>query len=682
MIGRTFTDGENQPGVNRVIVLSYKFWRDHFGSDPSIVGRDITLDSRAYLVTGVMPEWFAFPSWAKLWVPLGWTDQDRAIRGNHNYMAVARLKNGVSIQQANAELSAISARLEQQYPADDEGWGAIAVPLRENMVSDVRTALLVLLGAVGFVLLIACANVANLVLAKILARRKEIAVRCALGASRTAILRNILSETLLISISGGLIGLLLAQLSLQLTLKFVADQLPRSVEVRLDAEVLLFTLLVSLLAGVLAGLVPSVRFTRGDVIVALKQGESRGSSNSGGVARNALVTCEVALSLVLLIGAGLMVRTLLELQSVRPGFDSSNVLTMSISVPREKFSSPAGEVGFFQQVLEHVRAVPGVDSAGTIDSLPLSGDGGSHQPFSIEGRPVLPMAEQPEVDVRLISPGYMRTMHIPVIHGRDITDADVAGRPGVALISEALAKRYWPNEDPIGRHLTLTFSPDVPREVVGIVGDTKLDSLDETRPVDTIYTAFAQLTVSPGETWRSFGETLTVRTQTDPHGEIAAVTATVHQVGPDVPVTEVLSMDDVIARSITSQRFTLDLLAAFAGLALLLAAVGIYGVLSYTVRRRVREIGIRMALGASPSDVLKMVVSSGMKPILIGIVIGLVAAVGLSGLVRSLVFGIRPTDPLTFGVVALLLVLVGVLANAVPAYRATRIEPVRTLREE
>jgi putative ABC transport system permease protein len=679
LLGRTFSEDEDHPD-SHVILLGYKLWRDRFGSDPSIVGQDISVNSQRYTVLGVMPEKFLLPSFAKAWVPLGWSDAERAIRGNHNYMVIARLKPGVQIQQAKAELGTISTHLEQQYPEDDKGWGATLVPLHEDLVGGVRTALLVLLGAVAFVLLIACANVANLVLARTLARGKEMAIRNALGASRVALLRHILAETLLLSVLGGMLGLLLARVGVDASMKLLADRLPKFVEVTLDSQVLGFTLLLSIAAGVLAGLVPSLRFSRVDVNEVLKQG-TRGTSDSGGKTRNLLVVCEVALSLVLLIGAGLMMRTLSELRNVRSGFDSSNVLTMNVAVPRDRFPSPSSQASFFQETLQRVRAVPGVEEAGAIDDLPLNG-GGSHQPFSIEGRPVPPMADQPEVDVRVISPGYLRAMRVPIIRGRDFAESDAAGRPGVALISEALARRFWPNEDPLGKHLTLTFFPGIPREVVGIVGDVKVDSLDETRPVDTIYMAANQLTPPVGQTWQSFGLTLTVRTKSDPHNAISAVTEAVHQVAPDIPVTDVLSMEDVIAQSMSPQRFNLLLLTAFAGLALLLAAVGIYGVLSYTVRRRVREIGIRMALGASHSDVLRLVVGDGMKPILIGVAIGLAAALALSRLVASLVFGVRPTDPLTFTVVALLLVAVGIVANTLPAYRATRIEPVRALREE
>jgi putative ABC transport system permease protein len=679
LLGRTFTRDDDHPNP-RTILLSYRLWRDRFASAPGIVGRDIAVNSQNYTVVGVMPEKFRLPDFAKAWVPLGWTDADRAVRGNHNYNVIARLKPQTTIDQAKSDLAAISSRLEQQYPEDDKGWGATAIPLHEQMIGDVRTALLVLLGAVAFVLLIACANVANLVLAKTLARGREMAIRSALGAGRMVLLRHILVETLVLSVTGGLLGLMLARAVIALSVKLLADRLPAFMEVTLDAQVLAYTLLLAIAAGVLAGLFPSLRFSRVDVNEALKQG-SRGGTDAGGKTRNLLVVAEVALSLVLLIGAGLMIRTLWQLRDVRPGFDSSSVLTMNVSIPRGRFATASGEINFFRDVLQRVKALPGIEEAGAIDSLPLDG-GGSHQPFSIEGRPVLPMADQPEVDVRVISAGYLRTMHVPVIRGRDFEEADAAGRPGVVLISDALAHRFFPNEDPIGKHLTLTFFADAPREIVGIIGNVKTDQLNETRPVDTIYMAANQLGPSTGEAWDSFPLSLAVRRKSDPHAAANAVTAAIHEVGPDIPVTDVLSMDDVIAQSMSSQRFNMLLLAAFAGLALLLAAVGIYGVLSYTVRRRVREIGIRMALGASQSDILRLVVSDGMKPILLGVALGVVAAIALSRLVASLLFGVPPTDPLTFAVVATLLVVVGIAANTVPAYRATKVEPTQTLREE
>src|SRR6267378_559249 len=681
-LGRTFSPDENRPGQGHVVLLGYKFWRDHLASDPSIVGRDVTLDGEHYSIAGVMPDKFQFPNWAQVWVPLAWTGQNRAVRGNHNYLVIARLKRAVDIRQAQAELSAVSTRLEQLYPEDNKGWGATILPLREQLVGDVRPALLVLLGAVAFVLLIACANVANLVLAKTLARRREIAIRTALGATRLTVLRQILSETVLLSVAGGALGLFLARFGITLIVKVLGDKIPHFMEITLDTQVLAFTLLLSVVAGILAGLIPSLRFTRTDVNEALKQGQSRGSSDSSGSkTRGLLVVSEVALSLVLLIGAGLMIRSLLQLSSVQPGFDPNNVLTARLTVPGTKFSSPAAQISFYDQVLRQVRATPGVESAGLIDSLPID-DGGSHQPVAVEGQPVVPMADQPEVDVRLISPGYLHAMRIPVLRGRDLSDADAAGRPPVVFISESMAKRFWPNENPIGKHITLTFFPGVVREVAGVVGDVKQDSLDQTRPVETLYWPLGQLTVPPSETWRSLGMSLAVRTSADPSSVISGVTSAVHQVDPQTPAVGVVTMEGLISASLSPQRFNVLLLGAFAGLALVLAAVGIYSVLSYSVRRRVREIGIRMALGATPSDVLQMVVADGMKPILLGVALGLAAAFALSRVVTSLIYGVRATDPLTFAGVALLLVAVGLLATILPAYRATRVEPVRTLREE
>jgi len=682
VLGRTFSPDEDRPGQGNVVMLGNKLWRDHFASDPTIVGRNVLLNSQTYTVIGVMPPKFKFPDWADLWVPMAWSDERRAVRGNHNYMVIGRLKPEVSVAQAKEDLGAISARLEQQYPEDDKGWGATLLPLREQLVGDVRPALLVLLGAVAFVLLIACANVANLVLAKTLARKKEIAIRTSLGASRAVVLRQILAETLILSISGAAFGLVLARFGIALMEKFLADQLPSSVEITLDTQVLAFTLFLALFAGILAGLLPAVRFTRTDVYEALKQGQSRGSSDSSGnKTRGLLVVSEVALSLVLLVGAGLMLRTLLQLSSVRPGFDPNNVLTAALPVPGTRFSTPAAEARFCGQLLEQLRATPGVLSAALIDSLPLDG-GGSHQPIAVEGQPIVPMADQPEIDVRVISPGYLNTMRIPLLRGRDLNDADVVGRPLVVLVSESVARRFWPNDNPIGKHVTLTFSGRAAREVVGVVGDVKEDSLGQTRPVEALYWPLSQMTAQPGETWRAFGMSLAVRTSADPASAASAVTAAVHRVDSQLPVEHVVSMEGLVSASLFSQRFNVLLLGAFAGLALVLAAVGIYGVLSCTVRRRVREIGIRMALGASHSDVLRLVVADGMKPILLGVALGLAAALALSRVVASLIFGVRATDPLTFAAVALLLVAVGLLATVLPAYRATRVEPVSILREE
>ena len=684
LLGRTFTSDEEHSGHNHVLILGYALWKSSFGSNPRIVGSSIKLDDQPYTVVGVMPPNFKFPDWAQLWAPLGWTDQERAVRGNHNYMVIARLRPGTAMQQAQAEMNIISARLQQQYPADDAGWGAVIVPLHEQLVGDVRPALLVLLGAVAFVLLIACANVANLVLAKTVSRRKELAIRAALGASRARILSQVLAETVLLALAGGALGLLLAHFGVRLIVAFLAGQLPRAAEITLDGWVLAFTLGVSVLAGIIAGLAPAWRFTKNDFDVheALKQAASRTETESRGArTRSALVVSEVALSLVLLVGAGLMIRSLWALRSTNPGFDPRNVLTMVLPTSATRYPTLQQNIAFWDRVLPRVRALPGVVHAGATDSLPLSGEG-STQPVTVEGRPVLPMAEQPEVGVRVFTPGYLEAMRVPLRRGRMLNDGDVAGRPPVTVISAAMARQFWPHEDPIGKHLTLTFSPGIAREVVGVVGDVKMDALDASETQSMVYVPLAQMTLPPGEVWHGFAISLVVRTATAPSSTAAAIKNAVHQVDSAQPVMQVETMEDMVADSISQQRFTMLLLAAFAGLALLLAAVGIYSVLSYSVRRRVREIGIRMALGAQIADVLRLVVMEGMKPTLLGLAIGLAGALALGRVVSKLIYGVSAADPATFAAVSALLATVALAASIIPAYRATRVEPVKTLREE
>ncbi len=680
LLGRTFASGEDQSGRDNVVVLSYGFWQTRFGGNPAIVGQTITLNNQPRTVIGVMGPKFARPDSAKIWVPLAWTAEERAVRGEHHYMVVGRLKPGVTLAQSQAEMNTISSQLSQRYPDDDKDWGAVVIPLREELVGDVRPSLLILLGAVAFVLLIACANVANLVLAKTLSRKKEIAIRTALGASRRRVLQQVLSETLLLALAGGAIGLAVAHFGVTLIVKFLGDQLPKSADVYPDAWVLAFTLGISVFAGLLAGLLPALRLTNGDVNESLKQGLGRTTSDSGGNhTRSVLVVCEVALSLMLLVGAGLLIRSLWMLRKIDPGFDPSRVITMDISISRSKFSTPQQQTAFFDRVLERVRELAPVEAAGLVDNLPLDG-GGSHQPIAIEGRAAVPMAEQAEVDVRLISPGYLSAMRIPVVHGRDFNDSDIAGRPGTVLISQSMAKLFWPHEDPIGKHLILTFFPGVSREVIGVVGDVKLEALNETRQTATLYVSLGQLAAPATGGWGSFGMSLAVRAPS--MSIVPALVNAVHEVDSAVPVQQVRSMDELISDSLSPQRFTMLLLAAFAGLALLLAAVGIYSVLSYAVRRRVREIGIRLALGAQLSDVLHMVVIEGMKPTLIGVLIGLAGALALGRVLSSAIYGVSSRDLATFGTVSVLLTAVGFVASIIPAYRATRVDPMRTLREE
>jgi len=454
------------------------------------------------------------------------------------------------------------------------------------------------------------------------------------------------------------------------------------VDVGLDLSVLLFTVVISVLTGVLAGVLPGLRLSRPNVNQALKQGLGRTDADSSGHnTRGILVIAEVALSLVLLFGAGLMIRSFQQLQHVNPGFDADNVMTMSLAVAGAKFPTAAQQTAFYELVLQRVRSLPSVESAGVIDDVPLNGNG-SHQPIAIEGRPAQAMADQPEVDVRLASTGYMKSMRIPIVRGRDFSDADIAGRPAVILISESMAREFWSGQDPIGKRLTMTFFPGVVREIVGVVGDVKIDGLDQTRPSATLYVPASQVDAGFAGQWRSFPMTLVVRTANSPGGIVSAATNAVHEVDPELPVRDVLTMNEVMANSVAQQRFNMMLLGAFGVLALFLAAIGIYSVLSYSVRRRVQEIGIRLALGARLADVLRMVVVEGMKPVLFGVVLGIAGAFALGRLLASLIYAVRPTDPLTFFGAAVLLALISLLACMIPAYRATRVDPLAALRYE
>jgi putative ABC transport system permease protein len=680
LLGRAFIPEEDRSGRDHVALISQAFWQSHCGSNPNIVGQKIILDQQGYTVVGVMPAKFFFPApdteWQpQVWTPLGWTDKDRAVRGNHNYLVMGRLKPGVSLRQAQAEMNTISRRLEQQYPADDKGWGAVVVPLRDQLVGEVRPALLVLLGAVAFVLLIACANLANLLLAKTLAKSKEIAIRTALGASRIRVLRQVLSETIVLALLGGTFGLLLAHIGIVSIVSFLSAKLPRAGEIGLDGRVLGFTFAMSIVTGVLAGLAPAWRLTKSNVNEQLKQGSGRtGSDQSGNRTRSALIVAEIALSLTLLMSAGLMVRSLWRLRNVDPGFDPHNLLTLTLDLPPVKYAEPTQQLGFFDEVLRRVRVLPGVDSAGAIDALPLSGNG-STQPIAVEGHPSVEMSEQPEVAVRTITPGYIHATRVAMLKGRDFTEADAADKPAAILISESLAERFWPNEDPIGKHLTLTFFPGTSREVVGVVGDVKQDRLDVAERIATLYVPLAQ-------TPNHRGLSLVVRTRSNRVNLVSAVTDAVHQVDGEEPVVDVMTMDEILSGSVAQQRFNMLLLAAFAGLALFLAAVGIYGVLSYAVKRRLQEIGIRMALGAGRGHVLRMILGQGLRLAFMGVCIGLVASLGLTRFLTSQLFEVKASDPLTLTGVSLLLVAVALAACYLPARRATKVEPSVALRYE
>ena len=681
-LGRVVTPEEGEPGHDQVVVLRDDLWRSQVGGDPAVVGRSVLLDGRPCTVVGVMDPSFRFPSWARVWTPLVWTAHEREVRAIHDYHVIARLGRDATIASAQTEMDTISRRLASEYPADDAGWGAVVVPLREQMVQDVRPALLMLLGAVGLVLLTACANVANLVLSRTLARRKELAIRAALGASRGRILQQVLVETVLLSLGAGAVGVFLAWLSIDLVVRFLASTLPRTGEIALDVVVLLFALLVSLCTGIAAGWAPAWRSTRVDLNEVLKQGLGRGDADAGARrTRGLLVGCEVALSAMLLIGAGLLVRSLAALRAADPGFDPDQVLTLNLPTTAARYPTVEQDTAFFAEARRRVGGLPGVVAAGFIDDLPLS-DGGSTQPVAFEGRPTPPMAEQPEVAVRLISPGYLESMRIPLRKGRRFEESDAAGRLPVALISDGMARRFWPGEDPIGRRLTLHFFPGVVREVVGIVGDVRLSGLDDTNPQATLYLPMAQLVLPPGYNWRGFSASLVVRGAARVEDMTRSIVAAVRGLDPQQPVAPIQTMHDLVAESLAQRRLNMILLASFAALALLLASVGIYSVLAYGVRRRQREIGIRLALGARLGDVMRLVVADGLRPALIGLACGLAGALALGRFLSGLLYAVRPLDTLTFAASAGAILAAGILASVLPAWRAARVEPMQVLRDE
>ena len=679
--GRVFLPQEDRPGSNHEVILSYKLWQARYASDPNLLGKSINLDGDPYVVVGVMSPKMAVPGFAQLWTPLGLTDKEAAIRNDHNFFAIGRLKPGVTLAQAQAEMNTISQRLEKAYPEDDKGWGAVVNSMREETVGSVRPALLMMLGAVAFVLLIACANVANLILARTFARRKEIAIRSAVGATRSRVIQQLLSESLILSLCGGALGLLAARFGIELLLKFFADKLPRMGEIGLDGPVLAFTFGLSIVTGILSGLLPALGMTKGDVSSALKQGLGRTDADSGSSnTRSALVAVEVALSVVLLIGAGLMIRSLWKLQTIDPGFDQHNVLTLAVMVPKHQFTDPTQESQFFDEALQRVRSLPGVESAGAVDNLPLLG--GSNQPIAAEGHPLVALSEQPEVSVRVATPGYLEAMRIPLLEGRNISARDTADSAPVVVISQSMAKQLWPNQSPIGRHLKLSFYPDKDREVVGVVGDVKQRGLDSASGIATLYWPLAQVAGSATAPWRARPLSLAVRTTTPPQTLATAVTGAVNQVNKDIPVDNVMTLEDFVGATLTQHSFNMQLLAIFGLLALVLCAIGIYSVLAYSVKRSMREIGLRIALGASLRDVGRLVIVQGMKPTLAGIGIGLVAALALGRVAASLIYGVSSRDLVTFLAVTMLLILVSFAASLVPAFRATRVDPLAVLRDE
>jgi putative ABC transport system permease protein len=692
-MGRVFNNDEDKPGGEPVVVLSHGLWERRFGGQAGILNQPLTLNSKSYTVIGVMPKGFLYPSRVEMWVPVGQLSGESSWqqRGNHpGLYGVARLKPGVTLEQAQADMDKIAVNLEKQYPDSNAGNRVRIRPLLEIYVGDVRRALWVLFAAVGFVLLIACANIANLLMARASSRQKEMAVRAAMGASRWRIARQLLTESVLLSLIGGSLGILLARWGIDLILYMSPDAIPRSREVGMDWRVLVFTVGVSFLTGILFGLVPAVQAG----VVALHEtlkASGRGVTRKQWL-RNSLVVVEVASTLVLLIGAGLLIRSFYRLQQVNPGFSYEHLTSFSVSLPQKKYATQDQRSAFFDRLLENIRSVPGVEAAAAATGLPL-GNNGWQTSFVVQGQPPPPRNQTPLMEACLVTPDYFRAMNIPLLRGRYFTERDdrahLAGRDlsqlrederegaglNVAIIDEEFARRHWPNEDALGKQIkpgTDGRSPTI--TVVGIVGRVKMEGLNQDSNRVQGYFPFAQVPLG--------GMTVIIKGSSDPNQLIAAVRQQVKAVDPDQPIYNIRSMDDIRAESIAPERLNLTLLSLFAGIALVLALVGIYGVMSYSVTQRTHEIGIRMAIGAQPRDVFRMILGQGMTLALIGVVLGLVGAFALTRLMTTMLFGVEPTDPVTFVSIAALLTTVALLACYLPGRRATKVNPVVSLRYE
>jgi putative ABC transport system permease protein len=682
--GRTFTAEEGVEGQNKVVVLSDGFWRRRFGGVP-VVGKTITLNGEPYTVTGVMPPTFQLGrefggQGPDLWSPIAFTPQQTNPQTGltSEYLTVfARMRPGVGIEQAQAELDTIAADLRRQYlpNSDASNWGLLLTPLEEFVVGRIRTALWVLLGAVVFVLLIACANVANLMLARAAVRQKEVAVRTALGASRWRLVRQLLTESVLLSLLGGGAGLLLAMWGVDLLLKLNENRIPRAAEIGLDSRVMIFTLGVSLLTGVVFGLAPAFQNSKVDLHDTLKEGGRSGRGTVRRGVRNALVIAEMAFAVVLLIGAGLLIRSFVELQQVDPGFEPRGVLAMQVSLPPNKYADRNARAAFQRRMLEQVRALPGVRSAATTTTLPMSGWDQSGS-FTIEGRTVEPGQNRPHGSRWMASEDYFQTMNVPLVRGRYFEARDAQGAPGVVVVDEALARKYWPGEDAVGKRVTFETVDQQPvwREVVGVVGHVRNEGLEgESRA--QYYVPYAQYATSPNMF-------IAVRTDADPASLAPAVRGAIAAVDRDLPVFRVTTMEKMVAESLTQRRFSMLLFGIFAALALALAVVGLYGVMSYGVAQRTHELGLRMALGAQARDVLRMVVGQAMLLVGVGLALGLAGAFALTRWMASLLYGVSATDPLTYVGIALLLGSVALLASYIPARRATKVDPMIALRYE
>ena len=671
--GRGFAEGEDTAGRNRVVVLSDNLWRRNFGADREIINRSITLGGEDHTIIGVMPAWFRFPSAStELWVPLVPTESQIQSRGSHWMFAMGRLKPSVALEQAQEQMTSIARRLEEQYPNEQAGRSIKLIPLQEETVQNVRPALMVLLGAVAFVLLIACTNVANLLLARAASRRKEIAIRTSLGASRARLIRQFLTESVLLAVVGGALGLLLALWSLDALLALAADSLPRAGEVRLDWRVAGFTSLLSIVTGIVFGLAPALQSSKMEVQSVLKESGAGGASARRNKLRSLLVVVEVASAIVLLVGAGLLIKSFIRLQQTETGFKAENLLTMGVALPQAKYSTPQAVPAFYRQTLERIAALPGVEAAGAISLLPIQ-QTGTNGDIAIEGQGPYPPGQAPLAEYRTVSPDYFRAMGIPLLTGRFLDERDQEKSAPAILVNQALVNSFLEGRDPLGTRIQ-AGSPDW-ITIVGVVGDVKQSGITrETRP--EIYFPYTQV----GNFVPSMS--LVVRSSLDTATLTAAIRREVQAVDPAQPIHNIRTMEAVIARSVSNDRLNMILLSIFASVAVALAVIGIYSVMSYTVTQSTRDIGIRMALGAERSDIVRMVVGQGLGLTSIGAVAGLASSFALTRLLASLLYSVSATDAATFAVVPVLLVAVSALACFIPARRATRVDPIVALRYE
>jgi putative ABC transport system permease protein len=678
-MGRSFAAEEDRPGSNPVCIISDGLWQRRFGSDPALAGKQITMSDASYTVVGVLPASYAFGTPTDVFVPIGLRADEMKERGSHpGIYAVARLKPGVTVETARAELIAMAQRIGEQYGM--KGNSATLTPLNEAFVGDIRITLLILLGAVGFVLAIACANVANLLLARAATRQKEMAIRTALGAGRLRIIRQLLTESLLLSILGGIIGVLLALWGIDLLRSASADSLPSTAVIKMDSSVLLFTLLVSLLTGIIFGLAPALAAAKADLHDTLKEGGR--SSTAGGLRawlRSTLVVTEVALSLVLLIGAGLLIKSFVRILETDPGFKPQNLLTMQLALNAKK--AEGGKVlNFFNDLNTRITGLPGVESAAFSNGIPLGPTADTS--FAIVGRPKAEPGKQPQTMLYITSPDYLQAMGIRLVKGRFFTAQDTQKSPRVAVIDDTFARQQFPDQEPLGQHLAGDGKNNPDAEIVGVVAHVKHFGLDAIERVQSqLYLPFNQ---APNEFLPSLASrmNLIIRTSADPLNLTAAVRSEVQALDPNQPVYNVNTMEQTLDQSLVTQRLSMTLLAFLAALALILAAVGIYGVMSYAVTQRTHEIGIRMAIGAQRRDVFKMVIGRGMILALIGVAVGLVGAFALTRLMATMLYGVEPTDPPTFILIGILLTGVALVACYVPGRRATKVDPLVALRYE